>query len=291
MANNTEVTTNTRKTSKYEAYQVYTKTDIHSNKIGEEEEKQELTADDDLSERDDEYENNDITFRMDKTILEEHPEIYPNEDDSTTQIQSQTVENLKPESEDNQHRGHSHEHDSEKNAPPPPPLFKSTRLNGYLRITFLASLCFVSAYESDFEHVITLLIFSENLDTGETVANTTYGAFQDNVTKIDGLAFKGGTPPIIVKADPMGRNYAMVTSGLSASLTMIIVALFFVDAILPMSKGCRIALRKVCAHFLTQRLLSIFSDSLFHTLFCCLYNFATHTNYLPIRYRHLHQKV
>ena len=91
-----------------------------------------------------------------------------------------------------------------------------------------------------------MLIFSENLDTEESVANTTYGAFQDNITMTDGLVFKSGRPPIVVRADSIGRYHAMVTSGLSASLTMIILALFFVDAILPMGKKCRTALRKVC---------------------------------------------
>ena len=203
-----------------------TETNVHS-RIEEEEEKQELKVDDDLSESDNGYENNDITLRMDKIICKEQ------------EIHSDSAK----QAEDHQHQGNEHEE------PPnmlPPPLFISTRLNGYLRITFLASLCFVSAYESDFEHVITLLILSGNLDNEETVANTTYGAFQDNMTMTDGLVFESGKPPIIVKADPIGRYYAMVTSGLTACLTMIILALFFVDAILPMGKNCRIALRKVC---------------------------------------------
>jgi len=216
------------KISKSKANRVNTETDVH-NKIGEEEEKQELKADDDLSERDNGYENNDITFRMDKTICEE---------------QEIPSDSAKQAEEDHQHKGNEHE---EEKSPPSPPLFKSTRLNGYLRITFLASLCFVSAYESDFEHVITLLIFSDNLDTEESIANTTYGAFQDNITMTDGLVFKSGRPPIIVRADPIGRYHAMVTSGLSASLTMIILACFILDAILPMGKNCRIALRKTFA--------------------------------------------
>jgi len=107
------------------------------------------------------------------------------------------------------------------------PLSKSNRLKKYITLTIISSLAFVSAYESDLQHVM-----------------TSYSSINDNDYEPGSAAyFVNGFE--VVPASTRGRNYAMVLSGTSAVYHFIIVLIHLLDAVLCDS---------------TQRLRKMFQD-------------------------------
>ena len=88
------------------------------------------------------------------------------------------------------------------------PLSTTNRLKNYLMLAILSSVAFVSAYESDEDHILT--------------------SYSDSEVSIAPPFVNTGKDKII-NASISGRNYAMVLSGASAVYHFIIVAIHLID--------------------------------------------------------------
>lgn len=86
------------------------------------------------------------------------------------------------------------------------PLSKSSRAKGYITMTFLSCLAFVSAYESDLES-----IFNPNAQL-----------------EFPNLSFVRDS---VVASSDRGRYHAMTWSGISAILNFMVVMMHFLDSI------------------------------------------------------------
>lgn len=104
-------------------------------------------------------------------------------------------------------------------------LIESNRLKGYITMTFLSSLAFVSAYESDLIHSMTWWLGQSDwfLNNAEIHNQTSF----INVE--------------VVPSSSDGRMYAMVVSGVSAVLNLIIVLIHLTDFVMktPFRKAFR----------------------------------------------------